>query len=135
VKWVYREFGKRLRDARKQAGLSQEALADKVGFARTSITNIEKGRQHFTLHTAYELAIELGVDVSVLLPVRPGGPAGGGEITAKDRKKYKQVLQVPGAEDWMIRVIQAPTAKETKGNEESASTREDRNGASGETRD
>src|SRR4051812_20569378 len=71
MKWIYAGFGTRLRQARKAAGLSQEELAKVVGLARTSITNIEKGRQNFTLHVAYDLAAAVGLPVSSLLSDKP----------------------------------------------------------------
>ncbi len=64
----YAEVGRRVYRARRRAGLTQEDLADKVGLARTSITNIEKGRQKLLLHTLAEIALELKVDVGELLP-------------------------------------------------------------------
>ena len=41
----YAEVGRRVRMAREAAGLTQDALADQVELSRTSVTNIEKGRQ------------------------------------------------------------------------------------------
>jgi len=37
------QFGKRLKDLRKQAGLTQEQLAEKVNITVESISNIERG--------------------------------------------------------------------------------------------
>lgn len=37
------DFGDRLKQARKDAGLTQTALADKVGISRGQITNMERG--------------------------------------------------------------------------------------------
>jgi transcriptional regulator with XRE-family HTH domain len=65
---VYKEFGRRLSDARKTAELTQQALAEQVGLKRTSITNIEKGRQHIPLHMLFSLAAAVGVSPSTLLP-------------------------------------------------------------------
>lgn len=64
----YREFGRRLREERNRRGLSQEAVARSVGLTRTSVTNIEKGRQHVALHTAFVLAETLESDPHALLP-------------------------------------------------------------------
>lgn len=66
--WVYREFGRRVRRCRKDAKLSQEELASRVSLSRTSITNIERGRQRVPLHSLFVLAAAVGVDPSVLLP-------------------------------------------------------------------
>jgi len=51
--------------------MSQQAFAKAVGLSRTSITNIERGRQPISLHTLYFMADILGVEPSDLLPPAP----------------------------------------------------------------
>ena len=68
--FIYKEFGRRLRQARKAAELTQEALAEWVGLSRTSITNIEQGRQHIPLHMLFRLASAVGTHAADLLPER-----------------------------------------------------------------
>src|SRR5207244_1890114 len=46
----YRAVGAKLRRLRCERGWKQETLAHAVGLARTSLTNIEKGRQGLLLH-------------------------------------------------------------------------------------
>lgn len=53
---------------REQAKLTQQALGDFVGLSRTSITNIEKGRQHVALHQLFDIAEALGLSTAALLP-------------------------------------------------------------------
>jgi transcriptional regulator with XRE-family HTH domain len=65
---LYKAFGQRVRDRRTKNQLSQEALGQEIGLSRTSVTNIERGHQHISLHTLYTLSDVLGVDVSTLLP-------------------------------------------------------------------
>jgi transcriptional regulator with XRE-family HTH domain len=64
---LYKEFGRRLKDARKTAKLTQEILAAQVGLSRTSITNIERGRQHIQIHTMFLLCDAIGIHPSKLL--------------------------------------------------------------------
>ncbi len=64
----YREVGQNVRRKREQLGLTQEALALQVALTRTSITNIEKGRQKLLLHTLVDIAHALSVDPALLLP-------------------------------------------------------------------
>ncbi len=64
----YVEIGRRVRLARERAGLTQDALAARVSLSRTSVTNIEKGRQKVLLHTFCGLAAALGVAPTTLLP-------------------------------------------------------------------
>ena len=62
------EFGRRLRHLRDEADLTQEALATASGLSRTSIVNIECGRQGVSLATLYGLARALGCEPQTLLP-------------------------------------------------------------------
>ncbi len=64
----YRQVGERIRKERLARKVSQEALAMTVGLKRTSISNIEKGRQKLLLHTFYEIAETLKAQPTVLLP-------------------------------------------------------------------
>lgn len=72
---IYRDLGKQLRDLRKQARLSQGDLATRVGLSRTSITNIERGRQRIPFHMVLLLADALGVNPTRLMPERMDEPA------------------------------------------------------------
>lgn len=64
----YREMGQRIRAAREKSHLTQEALASMVSLTRTSVTNIEKGRQQLLVHTLVEIAKALKVSLESLLP-------------------------------------------------------------------
>lgn len=65
---LYEEFGRRLAAVRKSKRLSQENLGVLVGLSRTSITNIERGRQCIQLHQLYQFASALRTDLDQLLP-------------------------------------------------------------------
>lgn len=64
----YGELGRRINATRKRRGMTQEELADRVGLTRTSITNIEKGRQKVLSHLLVELSDALNVSLHDLLP-------------------------------------------------------------------
>ena len=68
---IYDAFGRNLRKARTDAGLTQRELAQRVGLARTSITNIESGTQHVSLHHLFLLASAVGTQPEQLLPGEP----------------------------------------------------------------
>lgn len=61
-------FGEHLRRLRTRRGLSQESLAGRAGLSRTSVVNIEAGRQGVALATLYRLAEALGASPGELLP-------------------------------------------------------------------
>jgi transcriptional regulator with XRE-family HTH domain len=65
---LYMAIGGRVRAARERVGLTQEALGELVGLGRTSITNIERGRQRMTVHTLFGLAAAVGEVPAALLP-------------------------------------------------------------------
>jgi transcriptional regulator with XRE-family HTH domain len=68
---IYREFGAKLKKARKAAKLNQENLSGRVGLSRTSITNIEAGRQRISLDMLFLLSDALGIPPANLLPEKP----------------------------------------------------------------
>jgi transcriptional regulator with XRE-family HTH domain len=78
---LYREFGELLRTHRREAELTQSQVAERVGLARTSITNIERGQQHVPLHQLFRLAAAVGVQPSELLPT---GSAALEELVSQD---------------------------------------------------
>lgn len=68
AKSFYKVFGAMLSDARRKGQISQQKLASSLGLTRTSVTNIEKGRQPIQLHSLYVIAKALRVEVKELLP-------------------------------------------------------------------
>lgn len=64
---LLRKFGDRLRTARRQAGLSQEALAHEAGLHRTYIGSVERGERNIALLNILTLATVLGADAGTLL--------------------------------------------------------------------
>jgi transcriptional regulator with XRE-family HTH domain len=67
---LYREVGRRLRQARETQGLSQEKLAGQLKLSRASIVNIEAGRQRAPLHLLWQISEALGTDLGLLIPRR-----------------------------------------------------------------
>lgn len=65
---LYRLFGDRVRELREKKSVTQEELARRVDLSRTSITNIEKGRQRVLLHQAVDIAYALDANVRELMP-------------------------------------------------------------------
>ena len=59
-------FGERIRELRLAQGLSQEAFADKCGFARTYMSRIETGGANPSLDALQTLAGALGISLSCL---------------------------------------------------------------------
>ncbi|MFP1950420.1 helix-turn-helix domain-containing protein [Lonsdalea quercina] len=66
VKNITVRFGQRVKTLRLQAGLSQEAFADKCGLDRTYISGIERGVRNPTLEVIGVIADGLGIELAVL---------------------------------------------------------------------
>lgn len=65
---LYQKIGGRIRLLRKKQGFNQEQLGTLVGLSRTSIVNIESGKQHPTVHFLFDIARKFGVGVEELFP-------------------------------------------------------------------
>lgn len=93
----YREFGRKLCEARRAAKITQEALGQAIGLSRTSIVNIEKGRQPVPIDIAVRIATSLGTEMTRLLP--EGMPHYSGGV-AKELQRVS-----PGARQWVEKVL------------------------------
>jgi len=65
----YARLGARIAEERKLSSLTQQDLGDAIGLSRTSVTNIENGRQPLQVYTLMRIAARLKVPVEVLLPM------------------------------------------------------------------
>lgn len=80
----YEELGRRLRDARLDADLSQAKLAKLLGLTRSSIANIEAGRQRIQAHTVVSIAAELSMPIEKILPSRDALSANEAHVALHD---------------------------------------------------
>jgi transcriptional regulator with XRE-family HTH domain len=95
-------FGRRLRELREQAGLTQAALAGQVGVGKDAVARWEQGTREPLWSSVVALARALGVEVGAFLeepaattearePGRPpGSPARGVAEPAKTRQKKRK---------------------------------------------
>lgn len=65
---LYFAIGSAIRAARVNADLTQQHVAGEVGVLRTSIVNIEQGRQRLPIDLLYDIADVVGVQTVSLLP-------------------------------------------------------------------
>lgn len=68
AEWTNSLVGGELRKRREAAGISQSALADALQLSRSSVTNIEMGRQPLSVQHLYIAAQVLGLSARDLLP-------------------------------------------------------------------
>lgn len=64
---LYKSIGKNIRDARKDAGLNQMELAEILQVERTTITNMETGKQTTSIDRLMKISELLDVPIVELL--------------------------------------------------------------------
>lgn len=102
----YVSLGQRLRRARESAGMTQETLARALGLSRTSVTNLERGRQPLQVHLLVEAAKILSVEVTTLLPDESPMTA---SFTREQAAEYPHAQRA-----WIADVLSTPTTQEEK---------------------
>jgi len=76
---VYAAVGKRVREARKRRGLTQQGLAEQAGISSTFLSLLESGGRKGSLETYHRLAAALDIDFGDLTKGRFAGmPRQGG---------------------------------------------------------
>lgn len=78
--------GKMIYERRKKIGYNQDELASAVGLTRTSIVNIEKGRQSLTVENLLKVCAVLKCKVVDILPHVPS-------VKLTPFKKIKKVIE------------------------------------------
>ncbi len=64
------EIGETIREARERTGLSQAALAERIGMHRENMIRVEKGRTNLTVETMMKIADALGLSLQIVLARR-----------------------------------------------------------------
>ena len=67
IDFLYTAIGQKIRGARAQAKFTQQQLADKLELSRVSVVNIEKGRQHPSIHILVDISRTLNEPLIQLL--------------------------------------------------------------------
>lgn len=65
---IYQEIGNRIRHARTQARLTQDALATRIGVVANTISRWETGIYRIAIEDVYLLSLELDIPLSAFLP-------------------------------------------------------------------
>jgi transcriptional regulator with XRE-family HTH domain len=86
---IRQQLGARIKELRAVTGLSQEAFADKCGFARSYMSRVERGGANPSIDAIEVLAVALGVQIRDLFTDAP----------IKPKKRPPEVTLVPYAAD------------------------------------
>lgn len=68
---LQRNVGRNLRAYREARELSQEALADVLGYHRTYVGGLERGERNLTLKAVERIAASIGIEPRSLMASRP----------------------------------------------------------------
>ena len=88
----YLRFGKILIRSRKKAGLSQSDMAMAINLSRSSVANIEHGRQKVSLHTFVRMLSALEARPEELLPIRAAASPDLSSLEEDEREFVKRGL-------------------------------------------
>ena len=101
---IYRGVGRKIRQTRENQHLSQDSLAKRLGISRTSMVNIEAGRQRAPLHLLWQIAELLETKVAFLIP-SPEELLAPQSQTVLDRQIMKQIEDVANGDPATIKVL------------------------------
>jgi transcriptional regulator with XRE-family HTH domain len=103
-------FGKKLAEKRKESGITQADLGRRVGLVRTTIANLEAGRQSVSLPLLYRIVQSLGNDLDSFLP-----PIETGMENASVQDEDSATGEISAREiGWTERVTHRPPEKKKK---------------------
>jgi len=90
-------LGKRIREKRLSSGLTQAQLAERIAISRTSLTNMELGRQRLLVDQLYKVAEVLNTQPRDLLPaptevVAAAVKSDGGDAIPESVHRFAQKL-------------------------------------------
>ena len=112
---IYREVGRKIRQTRENQHLSQDSLAKRLGISRTSMVNIEAGRQRTPLHVLWQIAELLETKLTLLIPT-PEELLAPQNQTVLDREMMKQIEEVANGDPATIKVLTGFVTKKLRGN-------------------
>ena len=111
----YRGVGRKIRQTRENQHLSQDSLAQRLGISRTSMVNIEAGRQRTPLHVLWQIAELLETKLTLLIPT-PEELLAPQNQTVLDREMMKQIKEVANGDLATIKALTGFVTKKLRGN-------------------
>jgi transcriptional regulator with XRE-family HTH domain len=86
---IRKMFGQNLRRIRLTAGVSQEAVAEKMGVDRAHVSSMERGQQNVTLLTVWQAAQALGCRPAEFLDENSAATEGASDLAAKAPRRKR----------------------------------------------
>ncbi len=85
----FKQIGGRIQRARRQRGMTQEQMAERIGVSVGYVSQIERGYSKVSLDRLSEIAVELGCDMGEL--VSGTAPAKGDYLQGELLDKYARL--------------------------------------------
>jgi len=85
-------LGKRLKQARLNANISRDALAEKVGVSRNTIVNVESGKTKLETMIAVMQGLGLLEQLSLFLPEQPVSPLQLAKLKGNERQRASKAV-------------------------------------------
>lgn len=111
---IYRGVGRKIRQTRESQHLSQDSLAQQLGISRTSMVNIEAGRQRAPLHVLWQIAELLETKLTLLIPT-PQELLAPQSHAVLDKEMMEQIEEVANGDLAIIKVLTGFVTKRLKG--------------------
>ncbi|MFZ0747306.1 MAG: helix-turn-helix transcriptional regulator [Terracidiphilus sp.] len=112
---IYRGVGRKIRQTRENQHLSQDSLAKRLGISRTSMVNIEAGRQRAPLHLMWQIAELLETKLTLLIP-SPEELLVPRDQTILDKEMMEQIKDEANGDPAIIKALTGFVTKRLKGN-------------------
>jgi DNA-binding XRE family transcriptional regulator len=112
---IYRAVGRKIRQTRESQHRTQDSLAQRLGISRTSMVNIEAGRQRPPLHLLWQIAELLETKLTLLIP-SPEELLGPQSQTVLDKEMMKQIEDVANGDPATIKVLTGFVTRKLKRN-------------------
>ena len=112
---IYRGVGRKIRQTRENQHLSQDSLAKRLGISRTSMVNIEAGRQRAPLHLLWQIAELLETKVTLLIPSPEELLAPRDEIML-DKEMMEQIKEEANGDPAIMKALTGFVTKRLKTN-------------------
>ena len=92
---LYKDFGRRVKEQRRLAQLTQEKLAEKAGISFAFVGHIERGTRKCSVDTLIKLSNALGVSPNTLLQdsLRDDLLGGESQVSEKDKRLVREIYQ------------------------------------------
>ncbi|AUI68278.1 helix-turn-helix domain-containing protein [Beggiatoa leptomitoformis] len=90
------DIGRRIRQARKTKGLTQQELAEALGFDRSFLSKIEAGLSDVTSSMLYDIAKYLDVSVAALYGEEPS------PVLEREVKRLSELLETLSPDEVVI---------------------------------